>query len=420
MNAHIKYVRMLIVVAIAAAGLAATFNFLIDPYRLFGVGTRVGINALKPASAERMRVVKPYLAERFDAATVIGGNSRPELGLDTSSRCWPASHQPVFNAGIAGASFRMQALLAMHASGTTATRILHGVDFLDFIRPTDASPTQKSSEPATESAHEQRLIVPGQHSRDWDYWTQRTGDQLKALFSLTTLADSVHTIAAQRNPNASTRTASGFNPANDYLDIVRTEGQHVLFAQKNRELASRLSREYRLDPDDGTDGDGFTALRRLIDWSKSRGIELTLFINPYHAEYLEGLERSGQWQLFEQWKQLLTDIAEGGGVALWDFNTLDAYASETPPAPGDRRTILRWFWEPAHYRSSLGDVMLERMLETTCGAAADSASFGARLSSSTLLDHLASLRRHMQSRVNDGRSTLIRDESSQKQQPATR
>ncbi|MCB2027227.1 MAG: hypothetical protein KDH18_00170, partial [Rhodoferax sp.] len=213
---------------------------------------------------------------------------------------------------------------------------------------------------------------------------------------------------------------SGFNPANDYLDIVRTEGQHVLFAQKNRELASRLSREYRLDPDDGTDGDGFTALRRLIDWSKSRGIELTLFINPYHAEYLEGLERSGQWQLFEQWKQLLTDIAEGGGVALWDFNTLDAYAAETPPAPGDRRTILRWFWEPAHYRSSLGDVMLERMLETTCGAAADSASFGAQLSSHTLLDHLASLRQQMQSRMEDRGSTLIRDESRQKQQPATR
>ncbi len=405
MNAHTQYVRMLIVVALAAAAIAATFNFLIDPYRLFGVGAWAGVNVLKPASAERMRVVKPYLAERFVATTVIGGNSRPELGLDTNSRCWPASHRPVFNAGIAGAGFDMQTLLAMHASGTSASRILHGVDFLDFIRPKDATPTNQDAGQPTESAYERRLIVPGLRPRDMDYWTQRMSDYLNALFSLTTLADSVHTIAAQRNPNASTRTASGFNPANDYLDIIRAEGQHVLFAQKNRELADRLSQEFQLHSDDGTGGDSFTALRRLIDWSKSRDIELVLFINPYHAEYLEGLERSGQWQLFEQWKRLLTSMAEDGGVALWDFNTLDAYASEVPPAPGDRRTVLRWFWEPAHYRSDLGDVMLERMLGTTCRAAADRAPFGARLSSGTLTEHMASLRQQMRSRLKHDGST---------------
>jgi len=28
---------------------------------------------------------------------------------------------------------------------------------------------------------------------------------------------------------------------------------------------------------------------------------------------------------------------------------------------------LKWFWEPAHYKKSLGDIMLYQMLNTACG-----------------------------------------------------
>ncbi len=402
MAAHSGYLKRLLVVIIGTTGIAASINFLVDPYGLFGNGPWAGINVLKPASAERMRVVKPYLAERMAATTVIGGNSRPELGIDPMSQCWPASYQPVFNAGIAGASFSYQASLSMHASGTTATRILHGVDFLDFIHPTGAL-SEPGNKAPSRSPEERRLFVAGLHPQDFSHLVQRTIDRLKALFSLTTLADSFYTVVAQRDANASTRTSAGFNPARDYFEIIRHEGQQVLFAQKNRELIDRLSHSFQLDPDTGDAQSSFEALRRLIEWSKKQKVELVLFINPYHVEYLAILERSGKWRLFEEWKRSLVNITDNAAVSLWDFNTIDTYSAEQPPDAGDRRTVLRWFWEPAHYRSALGDVMLERMLATNCGAAANDAPFGTKLTTRSLEEHLLSLRRRLESHLRDGK-----------------
>lgn len=107
----------------------------------------------------------------------------------------------------------------MHAVGTTASRLLQGVDFLDFVRRKEASPASGAGD-SVASADKRRLYVPGLHPRDFDHHAQRAKDYLTALFSLSTLNDATYTVVTQRNPNTSTRTPSGFNPANDYLDII--------------------------------------------------------------------------------------------------------------------------------------------------------------------------------------------------------
>ena len=77
-----RYVTMFLLAACMAALGTAAVNYLVDPYGLFGVKQIEGFNARKPASAERVRVIKSYLAEQTRPRTVIGGNSRPEMGLD--------------------------------------------------------------------------------------------------------------------------------------------------------------------------------------------------------------------------------------------------------------------------------------------------------------------------------------------------
>ena len=222
---------------------------------------------------------------------------------------------------------------------------------------------------------------------------QRTSDRLSGLFSLLALSDSVGTLAAQGNDLASTRRGDGFNPARDYVDIIRHEGQAVLFAQKNVEVANSFANpKLQLDQPGSGSASAFDALQAFLQTARQRGLQVTLFINPYHIDYLGAIESGDKWPLFEEWKRTLTRMAEAAQVPLWDFNTVDAYSTETVPQRGDRKTTLQWYWEPAHYRAELGELMIARMQEHACASAPDAANFGTRLDAATLESHLATLR----------------------------
>lgn len=360
-SSHKRFVFVFVVAFLSACLLAAGVNYLVDPYGLFGARRIAGFNERKPASTERVRVTKPYMASRVRPTVVIGGNSRPEIGLDPQSACWDKTEQPVFNMGVPGSSVFMQTRYVQHAvEQGKSRRVLFGVDFLDFLVDRDQSAGSIDWRVLGKSFDGR--LGPGVS-------LQKLEDVLSGLFSLTALTDSLATVTAQHDAYAATRREDGFNPGLDYVPIIRSEGQSVLFAQKNREVRSRLrAATLGVLYADGRRGQPLLALRHFLQWAKADGVEVVLFVNPYHVDYLILVEMSGYWPLFEEWKRQLTDIAVEFGVPLWDFNAVDAYSTESPPPPHDRRSMLRWFWEPAHYRRELGDLMLATMLERTCGA----------------------------------------------------
>ena len=116
---------------------------------------------------------------------------------------------------------------------------------------------------------------------------------------------------------------------------------------------------------------------------------MILFVNPYHEDYLEIVWRAGLWPLFEDWKRRLLRLAsDGGAEALWDFSLLNEYTTEDPPPQGDKQATLHWFWEPAHYKAELGELMLGQMLGEP-----DQARVGVLLSEDTIDEHLDTQRR---------------------------
>lgn len=387
---------------------AAGVNYLVDPYGLFGSPRVTGFNELKPTASERVRVTKPYMATRAKPRVVIGGNSRPEIGLNPQSPCWKDIDQPVFNTAIPGADVFMQVRYVQHAvESGQARRILFGVDFLDFL---------VDSKMATEKADWDRLgrrfdgrLRPGSGTSGLPVSIQQAEDILSGLFSMAALGDSIMTLAAQHDPHSATRRKDGFNPAQDYMPIIRNEGQSVLFMQKNAEVRKRL----RQDDLGVLDANGrqtlpLLALRHLLQWAKSRDIEVVLFINPYHSDYLVQIETSGKWKVFEEWKRQLTAAADEYAVPLWDFNAFDRYSTETPPSPNDRQGMLEWYWEPAHYRAELGDLMLEAMLGRSCGRDSNLPPFGVRITAVTLQRHLYALRSDMNRFVDENPGVLGR------------
>ena len=383
-SAHKRFVSVFVGAFLAFCLLGASVNYLVDPYGLFGARRIAGFNERKPASTERVRVTKPYMASRVRPTVVIGGNSRPEIGLDPQSACWDKTEQPVFNMGVPGSSVFMQTRYVQHAVAQgKSRRVLFGVDFLDFL--VDRNEAAGSIDWRALGKSFDGRLGPGVS-------LQKAEDVASGLFSLTALADSLTTVTAQHDTYAATRREDGFNPGLDYVPIIRSEGQSVLFAQKDREVRSRLhAQNLGVRYADGRRGQPLQALRQFLQWAKTEGVEAVLFVNPYHVDYLILVEMSGHWPLFEEWKRQLSDIAAEFDVPLWDFNTVDAYSTESPPPLHDRRAMLRWFWEPAHYRSELGDLMLAAMLDRRCGASV-TYGFGTRLTPVSLPGELDRLR----------------------------
>lgn len=382
---------------LVTCALAAALNLFVDPYGLFGSPRIRGINDPKPAASDRIRYVKAYYADRARWRTVLAGNSRVEVGLDPTSPCWSAAEQPVLNLGIPGLGVGDQIAFIEHAEATSEVgRVFLGVDLVDFL--------VNASTPVDYSAWPGRPLERPFNLRRWmdgtsnpHYGMDRARDWLTGLFSLDTTADSLVTLARQPVNGLATVRADGFNPARDYLPMILHEGQAVLFRQKNAEVVGMLS-PAGLDVYQGDRPWSWTfeTLDRFLDRARNRGVEVVLFINPYHSEYLAAIGITNKWAALERWKRTLVSIASRHGIQLWDFNVFDQRTNELPPPPGDHSTILRWFWEPAHYRSEYGELMLAQMLGRACAGPGEAAlPPGVLLTADDLETHLATLRQHL-------------------------
>lgn len=297
---HKRFLLSVLIAFIGTAGIVGGVNYLVDPYGFFS-STRIdGFNSLKPKAGQRTQVVKPYQVMRVKPRTLIVGNSRPEMGIDPQSVCWGQADLPAYNLGLPGADMHMQVRFVQHAlSSGGIQRILMAIDFIDFLKDKEG-PKDISAWPEQALGYESRLRVDRFEKPNLVYSVRRVGDYLMGLFSLTGFTDSIVTLVSQGDPNASTRRPDGFNPARDYLDIIETEGQAVLFNQKNPEIVSSLSRSKLGIFQGGTRwSTSFESLRRLLRSARSADVQMILFINPYHADYLTAIDSTGRWDEFE-------------------------------------------------------------------------------------------------------------------------
>ena len=97
-------------------------------------------------------------------------------------------------------------------------------------------------------------------------------------------------------------------------------------------------------------------------------IQLTLYIHPYHADYLDMLGDLRLWESFEDWKRHLVSASRrtstrfGTDIKIIDFSGYNEFTTEPVPYPGDTKSEMRWYWEPGHYKSALGEHILERIV----------------------------------------------------------
>lgn len=400
MNAR-RFLTIMIASWLGLLALAAAVNFFVDPYGLFDAPRVEGFNQLKPNAGRSSRTAKAYQVLRRMPTTLIVGNSRPEIGFNPASTCWPEADQPVYNLSLPGADAFRQGRYVQHAvigiaqRGGQVRRVLWGVDFTDFISTPRAQAAEHSHWSERTTEFDDRLLVRADGSPNPWHDYGRFVDMAKGLFSLVGVIDSVTTVLAQDDADSSTLRMDGFNPGRDYLPVIHREGQASLFRHKLAYLREYVGTAGRNVFAPGTRwSESFQVLSDMIGQLRAAGVEVILFINPYHAEYMDVLDEVGKWDQFEEWKRTLVHIAADTGVAaLWDFNAYNRYTLEPSPPPGDTHTVLRWFWEPAHYRAEYGHRMLAMMLpDAACAGGADDDVLGTRIDANNIESHLAGLR----------------------------
>ena len=374
--------------------LAGAANYVIDPYGMFEVKRIEGLNEIKPAAATRVTTAKVYQVLKAHPRSLIVGNSRPELGLNPQNACWEAYEQPVYNTSLPGQSFYRQVRYAQHAMATgDVGTVLLGLDILDFLvdrnRPERIGPGWPNPKQETRSW----LVQPDAQAEPGFLLAPLDGD-CRARTSVQALADSAYTVMSQGNPDVSTRTALGFNPGErTYGAIIRNEGVKVLFQEKNKSIAARLTgQDLSVRTPGGKLSPTFAVLEGFLNYARVKGVRVIPFINPYHAEYMLLLDRAGLWGDFDEWRREVTRIVEQTGDGpLWDFNGFNGYTTEGVDTVAAKGEALAWFWEPSHYRQELGDIMLSRMLDRHCDSKELNEDFGVQVTQKTIDDRLEGL-----------------------------
>ena len=83
-----RYISVFFTTFFAFAVMTATFNWLVDPYLVFGTMRIDGFNQIKSEINNFVRTAKAFEPFRFGGDALIAGNSRVEMGLYPEHACF--------------------------------------------------------------------------------------------------------------------------------------------------------------------------------------------------------------------------------------------------------------------------------------------------------------------------------------------
>lgn len=368
-----SYLRWMLTTLAICVALVGAINVFVDPLGIFGSPRIPGINATKPYLDHHRDLTRWQAARRVCAGAGIFGNSRAEIGFDPRHPAFAAAGLSAFNYALpsAPASTIDRQLKWLASIGCTPKLAIVGVEFNDFLGTTKAVPLPPVDAPP-----------------------QIDGKVLaETVFSLTGLQDSLKTLALQRTRYGATLTELGFNPLDNYIAEVNNSGHYVLFRQRAEQNARAWRRmEPAIQPASGLSIDQ-QALEAVLAGLEATGSTTRLVIYPYHAEIRLIQARLGLAGLFDDWRRMIVAMAaRHPGVEVWDFSGIGPEVLEAIPAPGDRQTHLRNFWEAGHFKRELGDRVVARAM----GEAGADSAFGLRLTPDNIDRALADDSRKLQ------------------------
>jgi len=363
--------------------LLAGFNFVVDPYD--AMGWRIaGITPQKPAMEDRTKFAKPFIVLRMRPAAVVLGTSRPAHALRMDHPCWGPSDRPGYNFAVEGTTFYETLRMLEHAAA--AGRLRLAVVELD--------PNSFFSGRKFRDDFDEAILVGRGHSRFAAYLAYA-----KALISLQMTRASVFTLLNQTAVELVDAAGRRVDQSFDRM-VSKAGGQRSLFLKVETVgyirplLIENSVAQWRPGNNDALAP--YNYLREMIAFARANNIDLRFYISPVHARQLEIYRVLGLSESFDAWKRAIVEILDEDAnsnpgrmpFALWDFSGYNVITEESLPAVGDSHARMHSYWEATHYTSSVGDLILSRLLGCSSSTRQEVGDFGAQLTARNIDAHL--------------------------------
>lgn len=390
----IKFLIIYVFTLILLSCSAIVFNIIIDPFGVYHIVEINGINNSKTGQGNHVRMGKAGAVRVFKPQAVILGDSRAEYGINPEHPGWKTRN--VYNLALSGANVYEILRYFQHAHGIQHLKqVLYILDFKQFNAYRENSG----------DFNEDRLSVTPNEQKNTYYYLS---DTISTTLSTIALTQSINTIWRSAAKKTSTYLTNGQRDWHDdllfrtaiekygsYYNLFSEEEKSLFIARsKNRKprfVESFYNQKSRINVLD--------SFRRLVQIAIRDKIDLRLVISPCHARYFECYRLMGSWFLWEEWKRNLVRILEEesvkSGVApfpLWDFSGFNTLTMELVPAPEDKKTHMKWYFEASHYTTNLGDLIQDRVFDHKEPGRTVPKYFGVLISEKNIISHLKNIR----------------------------
>jgi hypothetical protein len=325
----------------------AGINFMANPLGIYNPPLIRGFNDAYPAATVYSRIEKAEAVKRLKPEVIITGSSRADIGLDPRPEFFPG--MTAYDFGLPASSLNEQRRTLEFAEAVHPLKM--AIITLDYFSFNARKLENKQFDPAR--------LSPEAASPVRSFF-----DTYGTLVSLDMLIASIKNIRYIRHLDQNSYSLpNGHRIISDVIQDVRLHGAAHLFEHPpaaQETAVDDFDFAYSEAPDDTT----FKHLQAMLDLARQHNIKVILMISPVH------FEPSQKPKEFEaEWKKHIVEVVRSNAARygakpypLWDFDYPNSITLEPVPAHGDTKTQMKWFWDPGHYKTELGDIILARIL----------------------------------------------------------
>jgi len=388
-----RYALAFVAALAASLALVAATNTVLDPFAMHAWLAIDGLNAVKPAIHTRVRLFKAYEIERVRPQAIVLGSSRSHVGFSCRHAALRDRAGPCYNLAFDGATTREMHAYLVHAHAVRPLKtVLLGLDSYHLSEAPSA--TRPGFDPTV-------LRSPARPA-----WRRAIEGDLRIAVSADALRASVDMLGHQRDGEPEWFAADGqrlgevffhregeafvrAGPRAYFDDIDRLE---VGFQQPRPAAGARVAAAAPPDPAESS----LAYVGRIVAFCRAEGIDLRIAITPSHVHQIEIAAMLGAGGAAERGKRALVVLlarAQGdrAAVPVWDFSGISSITTEALPPVGSRAEMA-FYWDSSHFKSSVGDLVLDRVFATRAAAHPLPDDFGLRLDADTIEQVLASER----------------------------
>lgn len=289
----------------------------------------------------------------------ILGSSRSEIGINPNNKLWGELN--VYNASLAGSSFsetyKVFETIIKHSNPELLVLALD-YNLFSTVRTTSADFNLSR----------------------FDNSNNGFISFFKERLSKEAIEKSLRALKYKKHGLPSKHTDGQKNGYLTFTKKISTVGQHALIQNTLIKRVIRNNENYSAPHHSKL---RLQQLSQLIKTCLEEEIKLIIFISPIHALQLMTFHEMGLWGEFLNWKKDLVKIIKPSPqVSLYDFTNLNPYITED--IPNKKKDSMHWFWETSHYKSILGDKILENILSHP----SKESMFGSKLNEKNITDEL--------------------------------